>query len=327
MIRLFIRDHIPLICFTAIQLLAIFLVYWFDGHNHIATALYAMFLGVFFMVGYLVFRYFTHRTFYERLANPLYSLDDSVRKSDFAVLSTALQDLLEVQYRHFQNQLQIQERKNNDHLTFMNQWIHQMKTPLSVIELITQDEVDPRFESINEETDRLKKGLEMALYVARLEAFTQDFYVERVQLHKIVNYSVHEHKRFFIRNFVYPELKIEKDITVESDAKWLQFLIGQILSNAIKYSSGSREKIKVEACKEGNNVILEITDNGVGIPKQDLPRVFKPFFTGENGRDFKESTGMGLYLVYEITKQLGHSVEIHSEVGKGTVIRIKFFNV
>ncbi|MFD5259677.1 sensor histidine kinase [Bacillus wiedmannii] len=327
MIKLFIRDHIPLICFTAIQLLAIFLVYWFDGHNHIATALYAMFLGVFFMVGYLVFRYFTHRTFYERLANPLYSLDDSVQKSDFAVLSTALQDLLEVQYRHYQNQLQIQERKNNDHLTFMNQWIHQMKTPLSVIELITQDEVDPRFESINEETDRLKKGLEMALYVARLEAFTQDFYVERVQLHKIVNYSVHEHKRFFIRNFVYPELKIEKDITVESDAKWLQFLIGQILSNAIKYSSGSREKIKVEACKEGNNVILEITDNGVGIPKQDLPRVFKPFFTGENGRDFKESTGMGLYLVYEITKQLGHSVEIHSEVGKGTVIRIKFFNV
>lgn len=101
-------------------------------------------------------------------------------------------------------------------------------------------------------------------------------------------------------------------------------LIGQILSNAIKYSSGSREKIKVKACKEGNTAILEIADNGVGIPKQDLPRVFKPFFTGENGRDFKESTGMGLYLVYEITKQLGHSVEIHSEVGKGTVVRIKF---
>jgi len=327
MIKLFIRDHIPLICFTVIQLLAIFLVYWFDGHNHIATALYAMFLGVFFMVGYLVFRYFTHRTFYERLANPLHSLDDSVQKSDFAVLSTKLQELLELQYRHYQNQLQIQERKNNDHLTFMNQWIHQMKTPLSVIELITQDEVDPRFESINEETDRLKKGLEMALYVARLEAFTQDFYVEKVQLHKIVNDSVHEHKRFFIRNFVYPELKIDKDIIVESDAKWLQFLIGQILSNAIKYSSGSREKIKVNACKEDSNVILEITDYGVGIPKQDLPRVFKPFFTGENGRDFKESTGMGLYLVYEITKQLGHSVEIHSEVGKGTVVRIKFYNV
>ena len=84
------------------------------------------------------------------------SLDESVQKSDFAAVSAALQELLEVQYRHYQNQLQMQERKNNDHLTFMNQWIHQMKTPLSVIELITQDEVDSRFESINEETDRLK---------------------------------------------------------------------------------------------------------------------------------------------------------------------------
>lgn len=85
------------------------------------------------------------------------SLDESVQKSDFAAVSAALQELLEVQYRHYQNQLQMQERKNNDHLTFMNQWIHQMKTPLSVIELITQDEVDSRFESINEETDRLKR--------------------------------------------------------------------------------------------------------------------------------------------------------------------------
>ncbi|KEK22792.1 sensor histidine kinase [Bacillus gaemokensis] len=326
MIKLFLRDHIPLLCFTFFQLLAIFLVYWFDGYQHISTALYAMFLGICFFSAYLVFRYFTHRSFYERLANPMQSLDESVQESDFSSLSTALQELLEVQYRHYQNQLQLQERKNNDHLTFMNQWVHQMKTPLSVIELITQDEVDPRFESIGEETDKLKKGLDMALYVARLETFTQDFYVERVQLHRIVNESVHEHKRFFIRNFVYPELKIDKDIIVESDAKWLQFLVGQIISNAIKYSVGNREKIILEAYREDKNVILEISDYGVGIPKQDMPRVFQPFFTGENGRDFKESTGMGLYLVYEIAKHLGHRVEIQSEVGKGTTVRIIFYS-
>ena len=85
------------------------------------------------------------------------SLDESVQKSDFAAVSVALQELLEVQYRHYQNQCANAREKNNDHLTFMNQWIHQMKTPLSVIELITQDEVDSRFESINEETDRLKR--------------------------------------------------------------------------------------------------------------------------------------------------------------------------
>ncbi|MBJ8029027.1 sensor histidine kinase [Bacillus cereus group sp. N21] len=327
MIKLFIREHIPLLCFTIFQFIAIFLVYWFDGYRHMTTALYAMFLGLCFLIAYLLYRYFTHKSFYERLANPLRSLDESVQKSDFAVLSTALHELLEVQYRHYQNQLQVQERKNEEHLTFMNQWIHQMKTPLSVIELLTQDEVDPRFESINEEADKLKKGLEMALYVARLETFTQDFYVERVQLYKLVNEAIHEHKRFFIRNFVYPEVKIEKDIIVESDAKWLQFLVGQILSNAIKYSTGSREKIILKAYNVDKRIILEVSDFGVGIPKQDIPRVFQPFFTGENGRDFKESTGMGLYLVHEIAKHLGHKVEIYSEVKKGTTVRIIFYTL
>ncbi|PEK61138.1 hypothetical protein CN568_08885 [Bacillus pseudomycoides] len=327
MIKLFIREHIPLLCFTIFQFIAIFLVYWFDGYRHMTTALYAMFLGLCFLIAYLLYRYFTHKSFYERLANPLRSLDESVQKSDFAVLSTALHELLEVQYRHYQNQLQVQERKNEEHLTFMNQWIHQMKTPLSVIELLTQDEVDPRFESINEEADKLKKGLEMALYVARLETFIQDFYVERVQLYKLVNEAIHEHKRFFIRNFVYPEVKIEKEIIVESDAKWLQFLVGQILSNAIKYSTGSREKIILKAYNVDKRVILEVSDFGVGIPKQDIPRVFQPFFTGENGRDFKESTGMGLYLVHEIAKHLGHKVEIYSEVKKGTTVRIIFYTL
>ncbi|PFW91597.1 hypothetical protein COL32_07930 [Bacillus pseudomycoides] len=327
MIKLFIREHIPLLCFTIFQFIAIFLVYWFDGYRHMTTALYAMFLGLCFLIAYLLYRYFTHKSFYDRLANPLRSLDESVQKSDFAVLSTALHELLEVQYRHYQNQLQVQERKNEEHLTFMNQWIHQMKTPLSVIELLTQDEVDPRFESINEEADKLKKGLEMALYVARLETFIQDFYVERVQLYKLVNEAIHEHKRFFIRNFVYPEVKIEKEIIVESDAKWLQFLVGQILSNAIKYSTGSREKIILKAYNVDKRVILEVSDFGVGIPKQDIPRVFQPFFTGENGRDFKESTGMGLYLVHEIAKHLGHKVEIYSEVKKGTTVRIIFYTL
>ncbi|QWI73217.1 sensor histidine kinase (plasmid) [Bacillus mycoides] len=326
MLKLFLRDHTSLLCFTFFQLLSIFLVYWYGGFQHITTALYAVFLGACFMIAYLLFRYFTHRLFYGRLANSMKSLDEPVYKTDFSVISTALQDLLEIQYRQYQNELQLQERKNNEHLIFMNQWVHQMKTPLSVIELLTQDEIDPRFISIVEETDKMKKGLEMALYVARLETFTQDFYVERVLLYKIVSDSVYEHKRFFIRNSVYPEIIVDKSITIESDRKWLQFLIGQIISNAIKYSSGSKEKIKIKAHEEDKTIVLEISDSGIGIPKQDLQRVFNPFFTGENGRNFKESTGMGLYLVYKITQQLGHNVEIQSEVSMGTTVSITFFH-
>lgn len=199
-----------------------------------------------------------------------------------------------------------------------------MKTPLSVIELITQEENGEVFESIVEEVDQMQYGLEMVLYMARLQTFEQDFYVERVSLQEIVQEVIRENKRLFIRSYVYPEVKVKQTIMVETDRKWLRFVIHQVISNAIKYSAGSRKNVTITTLEEERSVILEINDHGVGIPKEDLPRVFRPFYTGINGRKFKESTGMGLYLVKNIIKRLEHDIEIKSEVGKGTTICIIF---
>ncbi|PHC35855.1 hypothetical protein COF09_30600 [Bacillus toyonensis] len=119
-------------------------------------------------------------------------------------------------------------------------------------------------------------------------------------------------------------MKIVQEYTVESDRKWLRFIVNQILSNAIKYSAGSRGNITIAVFEKDKSVVLEIQDYGVGIPKEDLPRVFRPFYTGENGRKFKESTGMGLYLVKNIIARLSHKIEIESEFEKGTKVRIIF---
>ncbi|MED4729814.1 sensor histidine kinase [Aneurinibacillus migulanus] len=322
--RLFLRDHIPLIFFTIAQLFLVLLIYWLDGYRHLSTALYSVFLGVCLLIGYLLYRYFSYRSFYMRLSAPPKNLDEFTEKTGFAPLATALDELLKTQYLLCQNQLKTWERKNSEHLTFMNQWVHQMKTPLSVIELITQDEDDLRFESIAEETDRMRKGLEMVLYVARLGVFEHDFRVERIQLHEVVHNVIHENKKLFIRNQVYPEISIDPALTVESDAKWLRFILNQLLSNAIKYSAGSRENVTVNAYPKNRAVILEVKDRGIGIPKADLSRVFRPFYTGENGRRFKESTGMGLYLIHEVCEKLNHKIELESEINKGTIARIIF---
>lgn len=322
--KLFLREHLPLFIFTLLELLGVLTVFWFDGYDHPLTALYALFIGLFLFAGYLAFRYVTHRGFYRTLARPLDSLDESVQNHEPAPLPAALGELLETQYRQYQNKLQSWERKNADYLTFMNQWVHQMKTPLSVIEMVTQEEEDERLVSISEETDRLRRGLEMVLYVARLDTFEQDFGVERVALGKLVTDAVHELKRYFIRSHVYPEVLIDESLTVQTDAKWMRFVLGQLLSNAIKYSAGSGRKVTVSAKQEGRAVILNIQDRGAGIPKADLPRVFRPFYTGENGRRFKESTGMGLYLVKEIIGKLNHRIELESDEGQGTLVRIHF---
>ncbi|GIP32208.1 HAMP domain-containing sensor histidine kinase [Paenibacillus sp. J2TS4] len=322
--KLFVREHLPLIGFTIVQLFIVLLVYWFDGYSDLPTALYAVFLGICLLIAYLAYRYWSHRKLYERLSSPQASLKESIQHADAAPLSRALNELLQSQYSHYQKQLKSWERKQQNHLTFMNQWVHQMKTPLSVIELIAQNGEGPQFESITEETDRMRAGLEMVLYMARLETFEQDFHVDKVSLREIVNEVIGENKRLFIRSYVYPEIEVDSGLTVETDAKWLRFILQQLLSNAIKYSAGNREKVTVAASSQNRAVILEIKDRGVGIPSSDLSRVFYPFYTGENGRQFKESTGMGLYLVKEVIEKLNHEIEIQSEVGQGTTVRIRF---
>lgn len=214
------------------------------------------------------------------------TLNESIQDSDLTPLSMALDKLLQTQYQYYQNQLKKWERKQQEQMIFMNQWVHQMKTPLSVIELITQDAEDPRFDSINEETERIKKGLEMVLYAARLETFEQDFHVDRVPLLEMIDSVIHENKRLFIRSYVYPEVKVGSLLTVETDKKWFRFILNQVLSNAIKYSSSKKEKVIISAYSKGRAVILEVRDYGVGIPTADLPRVFHPFYTGENGWKF-----------------------------------------
>lgn len=322
--KLFLCEHVPFIVFSIVQLFVVLSVYWLDGFNHVSTALYSIFLGVCLLMGYLTHRYFSHRRFYHKLSIPSKTLQESIQEMDSTPLSVALQDVLETQYSQYQSQLKTWEYKEKEYLTFLHQWVHQMKTPLSVIELIAQEEHGESFESIVEEVDQMKYGLEMVLYMARLETFEQDFYVERLSLQDIVQEVVWENKRLFIRSYVYPEVKVNPNIMVETDKKWLRFVINQVIPNAIKYSAGSRKNITMTTFEEGQSVILEIQDYGVEIPKEDLPRVFRSFYTGENGRRFKESTGMGLYLVKNIIKKMNHDIEIESELGKGTKFRIKF---
>jgi OmpR family two-component system sensor histidine kinase YxdK len=322
--KLFLREHVMFVCFTLVQLFVVLFVDWLDGYQHPATALYAGFLGIVFMFVYMLLQYIRHRRMYERLSQSNEESYPSFPIADSSAISQALKHLMDNQYRHYQMDMKNWERKQEKHVSFMNQWVHQMKTPLSVIELITQDEDDERLDSISEESERLRQGLEMVLYMSRLETFAQDFSVDVVTLSDVINEVITDYKRLFIRSQVYPEMLVDPNLTVQTDAKWLRFIIQQVLSNAIKYSAGSHKKVTISTSAADRTVQLEIQDRGVGIPQSDINRVFRPFFTGENGRRFKESTGMGLYVVKEVIDKLNHRIEIQSEEGKGTTVTIAF---
>lgn len=323
--KLFLKDHQLLIAMQIMQLGLIFLILWLDGYRDVGTVVYAIFLGIFLFTCYLVYRYVTRRTVYQRLSRPMATLDESLEKTGQEPIAEALDQLLKSQYRLYEQRIGKTEVRKEEHMTFIDRWAHQMKTPLSVIELTAQDLDEPESSNIREETERIKTGLSTVLYMARLRTIEQDFRITPVLLENLVQEVNRDNKRFFIRNKVYPKMKKERSgITVESDEKWLFFIMTQLIQNAVKYSSGQSQQLIISLYERDESAIFEVEDFGVGIPEEDRQRIFHAFYTGENGRNYRESTGMDLFLVKEVVDYLGHEMEMETAVGQGTTFRIVF---
>jgi two-component system, OmpR family, sensor histidine kinase YxdK len=273
----------------------------------------------------LLFRYFKNNKFYNILSSEIDDINHSVKDLGNSPLSKGLENILRNQYTLYEKNIQQYNKVQEEHMMFINLWVHQMKTPLAVIQLhIQNNHSDELSQNIKEEVEKLNRGLTMALYFARLDSFQKDFHVEKVNLNKVVLEIVNNEKRFFIKNKVFPQVNIDPNLIVHSDSKWINFVIQQLIINGVKYSKGYSSKLIISSKLINNKAVLEVEDMGVGIPQKDIRRVFDPFFTGENGRKFGESTGIGLYIVKKVCDNLEHKVEIESALDKGTKVRIIF---
>ncbi|QGU95946.1 sensor histidine kinase [Clostridium bovifaecis] len=300
--------------------------------------LYAFFIASIIFVIFLVYDYHRNKYLYNQLYNMLESKEDLNYLLDIENAKTTEQrtyiELLSKIYRVNSEKTSEYEEKHREYIYFTNQWVHQMKTPVSVINFILQDENEREkehievFNSIAEENEKISHGLEMMLNHARLNEFNLDFKVESIDIIPILRKVVNDNKKSLIRNSIFPKIISEDEVIVETDKKWIWFVINQIFINAIKYSKEADKKdnyIVFQVSNEESKVILNITDEGIGIPSEDLSRVFHAFFTGKNGRKTSESTGMGMYLSKRICDNLGHGLKVESEEGKWTKFSIVFY--
>lgn len=324
--KIFLLDHISFVLLYLFNMLFLFLFYSkLGGFETLENIYYFIFLSNFLLGVFLLYRYFSQKCLYDKLTKMPATLEDTLSSAGTAPVAEGINRLLGVQYNLYQEEIQMYKRKQREHLTFIHQWVHQMKTPISVIHLILQEkEGEPYIENIREELDRISRGLNMALNMARLDSFEHDFVVETVSLPSLIAEVVNEQKRYFIRKRVYPEVRVDVNMWVKSDRKWLKFILEQLLVNAIKYTDGENKKVFISAYERKKDKVLEVKDQGVGIPLKDIKRVFEPFYTGENGRQFGESTGMGLYLVNKVCQKLEHQIEIELKPNEGTTVRIIF---
>lgn len=324
--KLFLRDYASFIIFQFLLVGFIMVLYWLDGFRNVDTAIYSFCISLVLLASFLIIRYLMRQRYLIKISQLPKTMEDVLQKNAKTPEAIQAEKYMHELYRLYKHELQSLYAGQKRHDQFMNQWVHQMKTPISVIELLLQDERPLDKKNVQEEIDRLRRGLDMVLVNARLENFEEDMQVEQIALKTIVTATVNENKRLFITKRVFPEIHIEDDIIVASDSKWLRFIIGQFVTNAVKYTFEANKKIVISAVKKDDHVQLAICDEGIGIPASDLSRVTKAFFTGENGRKTGESTGMGLYLAKEICEKLGHELNITSEVEKGTVVTVTFMN-
>lgn len=287
--------------------------------------LYILIVNTFIISCFAIYKYIKTKKTYEVFEKGINTLEESLLELDNSILGKNISSILNQQYEQYITNLQEQKKIHSEHLTFINHWIHQMKTPVSVINLQLQDyEGEEISYNIQPELDKLDKGLNMAMYFARLEEFQKDFLVEKINIYDEVVDIVNKEKRLFIKNRIIPKVNIDSSLSVYTDKKWIKFVIEQIIINGVKYSKNYGKYLTIKNRENSKYIIIDIVDEGIGIPQKDIMRVFEPFFTGENGRKYGESTGMGLYIVKKVCDNLGHTIEIESELGKGTKVSILF---
>src|SRR5690625_7638925 len=197
----------------------------------------------------------------------------------------ALDELLKSQYKQYQQTIQSITRNQENHRLYMDRWVHQMKTPLSVIEFTAESLDEPESSNIREETERMKFGLNTVLYMARLRTIEEDFQVKAVELVKVVQEVNKENKRFYIRNEVYPQVGESREgITVYTDEKCLYFILSQLINNGVKYSAGKSNRLIVSIDERYGAAVLEVTYFGCGKLQTDDTRVLLHFYSLEKYR-------------------------------------------
>ena len=205
------------------------------------------------------------------------------------------------------------ERARQEHLDWYTAWVHQIKTPIAVMQMMLQSEDTPEHRALEAELFRVRQYAQMALTYLRLDEGGSDLVIHTVDLDGVIRQAVRKYAPQFVgkRLYLRYEGTAERAIT---DEKWLSFIIEQLLDNAVKYTSAGGVTVAVNGEK-----VLSIADTGIGIAAEDLPRIFEKGFTGYNGRTDKAATGLGLYLCRRAAEKLHHRLWAGSEPGRGSV--------
>lgn len=282
-----------------------------------------------FLVVSIGFEYVRKYRFYSELKKSLEGLDqkylvlETLERPEFYEGQIMTDILYEID-KSMAEQVKKYSMHIEDFKEYIEMWIHEVKIPVSSLMLMChnhQDTLDKKYVS---QIKRLDRYIDQVLYYVRAEHAEKDYQIKKTDLKKLVHKAVMNNKDDLLESGLTPKMG-ELSQTVITDAKWLEFILNQLINNAVKYKRENAEsEIAIWTEEAEGCILLHVKDNGMGIPREDIGRIFEKSFTGENGRKHAKSTGMGLYIAKKLCGQLGHGIGAESVVNEYTDIWIGF---
>lgn len=277
---------------------------------------------------YIIIEFFKQKNLYDELNSILDHTDKKYLLSEIMaepghIEGKLLYEVLGQVNKDMHEHVKSYRDRENEYREYIETWVHEIKTPIASTRLIIENNPNSITRNISGEIKKIEEYIEQVLYYSRSNNVSKDYLIKKVPLPELVRKVIKRNSRDFISKGISVDIEGVEG-TVYSDAKWLEFIINQLIGNAVKYTQGQNGKVEFHTVKNQDNLVLSIKDNGIGITGKDRAQVFEKGFTGENGRQYGSSTGIGLYLCKKLADQLGLEINLTSELGKGTTVSIVF---
>ncbi|MCR1876382.1 sensor histidine kinase [Paraclostridium bifermentans] len=291
----------------------------------------ALYIEIIFIMSFMLiffFDFIRKKKYYDEMVRLFKEIEEKsyiteiIKKPNF-IEGKILYDLLKIEGKYINEINQAYNNKFIEYRRYIETWVHEIKTPIATSKLLIENNKNKTTLSIEEEINKIDDYIEQVLYVSKSDTVEKDYHIKKLYMKDIVMNVMRRKSKEIINENINPNLH-DLDFYILSDEKWIEFIIGQIISNSIKYKS-DKPIIEIYSEKSSSRIDLYIRDNGIGIPRQDITRVFEKGFTGSNGRTkHSESTGIGLYLCKKLCDKLEVGIEVMPDILEGTNVKLTF---
>ncbi|WP_195986481.1 sensor histidine kinase [Clostridium sp. D53t1_180928_C8] len=323
----YIKERIP---FLIMNLILFFVVIVLMKIANVSFEIIIILFLIWFgpLLIYMIFELIKFKRYFDNLISVVDNLDrkyllPEVVEEPYFQEGKILNYILRVTNKDMHENVKFYKDEQIEYREYIETWVHEIKTPIASAKLILENDNSILGERINYEMKRVEGYIEQVLYYARSSEVSKDYIIKEFSLRAVVMRVIKSNSRDFINKKIKLNIKALNG-KIFSDEKWIEFIINQIIVNAVKFSNSKNGEITVYSNINTNNIVLIIEDNGVGINERDIDRIFEKGFTGENGRRFGKSTGIGLYLCKKLSDKLGIGIEVESKISMGTRVNIIF---